>query len=497
MSEKQITGEVANTSHRKGWPVPGDDEILIATVGGIGEIGMNMTLYGHAGKWLLVDAGVAFTKPEEKERTGRSSKSVSFNSIRHIAPDIVGAVITHAHEDHIGGLQDLWPQYLNCPIFTTPFAGEILRLKGDVDADFRTFEPGSDLDFPELEPFKISSIEMTHSVPEPVALMISGKGCERTIFHSGDWKFDDNPIFGGYDKNRLKQIGYDGGVDVLLSDSTNSVKDHVEYKSEADVGKALDAIMQDATGMVVVCCFASNVDRLVNIASKAQLNNRSVAFAGRSMRTFIEVADGMDMLGDLNNIVNNPADLDYIPGDKKVLVCTGIQGEERAVLARLANSGMDTAGRLPELRAGDTVVLSGRTIPGNEQYIDPILATLREKGVKIIKSNERINGYPVHVSGHASGDEIRELYDMVKPKTVMPVHGESVHLLANGRIANECGANCMFTLPGAVVSLRKSGNLKHVSTVNVTEHYRYDNEILRNIKARERSSGSRYRAPSF
>jgi ribonuclease J len=415
---------------RRSGPVPGTDEILFLPLGGTSRIGMNMALYGHAGKWLIVDAGVAFMGDEAP---GIEAVMVDPTFIEERIDDVVGLVITHAHEDHIGAIHHLWPR-LSCPIHATPFAAHVIRerLKENRiarEVKVRTYEIGEEL---VLGPFRVESIAMTHSVPEPVALAI--RTAAGTVLHTGDWKFDPDPLVGQpADLGALKRLG-DEGVLAMMCDSTNAMVEG-STGSEADARGGLLKAFAGRKGAIAVTCFASNVARMKAVAEAAAANGRRVVLAGRSL---LKMEKAGRTCGYLDGV---PAflSLDEASSMRRrelVLMCTGSQGEERAALSRIARGEH----RSLALHRGDTVIFSARAIPGNEKAVDQIRRHLEAEGIEVLyPADARAAGATVHVSGHPARDDLTRMYGLVRPRFAVPVHGTLSHLEAHARLARTCG----------------------------------------------------------
>jgi len=406
-------------------PVPGADEILFLPLGGTSRIGMNMALYGHAGKWLIVDAGVAFMGDEAP---GIDAVMVDPAFIEERIADVVGMIVTHAHEDHIGAIHHLWPR-LRCPIYATPFATHVIRErlkeKGSArQVSLRSFGIGESF---VLGPFRVESIAMTHSVPEPVALAIrTGAG---TVLHTGDWKFDPDPLVGRVaDLEALKRLG-DEGVLAMMCDSTNAMVEG-STGSEADAREGLIEAFAGRKGAIAITCFASNVARMKAVAEAAAINGRRVVLAGRSLLKMEKAARACGYLEGLPEFLSLD-DAARTPRRKLVLMCTGSQGEERAALSRIARGEH----RSLSFRQGDTMIFSARAIPGNEEAVGEIRRLLEDRGVAVISPADA----GVHVSGHPARDDLARMYALVRPRFAVPVHGTLTHLEAHARLARTCG----------------------------------------------------------
>lgn len=435
----------------------GDQELVFVALGGLGEIGMNMALYGygpaHERRWLMVDCGVTFAGPD------LPGVDIVVPDISYIADKLDrldGIVITHAHEDHYGALIHLWPR-LKAPLYMTPFTAGLLAAKTQS-------EPGVDKipvsvvkqgDRFQLGPFDVEMVAMSHSIPEPCALAIRTPA--GLVVHSGDWKIDPTPGIGRpIDVERLAQLGEEG-VRALICDSTNAVRDGVS-PSEMDVAADLTRVIQGAKRRVAVTTFASNVARIRSIALAAKAADRDVVVMGRSMHRAIEVATELGYMDDLPAFLSEDA-YGYLPPEKVVLLLTGSQGEERAALARIAAGDH----RNVALSKGDMVVFSSRTIPGNEKAVNAIVNKLAEARVEIVTDRDAL----VHVSGHPRRGELTQLYDLLKPQALIPAHGEAMHLKAHHDLAKAHGIkNTMIARNGDLVRL-SPGRLDIVDEVPV------------------------------
>lgn len=405
-------------------PKPKIDEILFLPLGGSGEIGMNLNLYGHDGKWLIVDCGVTFGDPVYKSV---DVAMPDISSIEDSIDSLSGLLLTHAHEDHIGAVHHLWP-YLKCPIYATDFAAEVLirKLKDvglEKDVDINIIKIDSKI---EIGPFNIEIISMSHSIIEPSSALISTKA--GTIFHTGDWKIDYNPQLGeGINKKRLKQLSNEN-ILAMICDSTNVLVEGTSG-SEEDVIKPLTRIIKDCKGKVIVSTFASNVTRLNTLSKIAHSLGRSVALVGLSMWRMVEIAKSCGYLSDLPAFVSE-RDIKNIDDDKILIICTGSQGEPRGALNRIANGSH----RDVSISNGDTVIFSSRVIPGNEVGISEMQNKLSDLGVDIIESNK---DSLIHVSGHPAKEELSQMYSWVKPKSLVAVHGETRHINSHVKFALE------------------------------------------------------------
>lgn len=439
------------------FPKPTADSVLICPVGGVGQIGMNWTLYGHAGRWILIDAGSAFAP---RDVQGVDAIFPDPRSLRSILPYLSALIVTHAHEDHIGAIHRLWPA-IKAPIYATPFASGILAARfrelgrlGRVR--IRTFNPGDSL---RIGPFDVRTVRMTHSVPECVALALGTTA--GTILHTGDWKLDPDPVIGlPTDIDALGEIGRHGVLG-MVCDSTNADR-RGEITSEAMVAESLREVFVSAKGMAVVSCFATNVARLASVARAAAATGRKVAIAGRSMIRAEQVARECGLLAGVPEFIHDVRHLRGLDRREMALICTGSQGEGNAALARLA-SGDD--GRLPEIGEGDVVVHSARVIPGNEEDVETVLDGLRARGATVLQ--EEFNGKPLHVSGHAKANELETLYGIIRPRFAIPVHGERTHLEAHSEIARLAGVKDVAIPAEGDVLMVSRRRIQRVASVNV------------------------------
>ena len=420
-----------------------ETELVFLPLGGSGEIGMNLNLYGFGPaerrKWIIVDLGITFGD----ELT--PGVDVIMPDIRFIAErrrDLLGIILTHAHEDHIGAVAHLWPQ-LRCPIYATPFTAALVRAKleeADVDARVTIVELGGTID---LTPFQIELITLTHSIPEPNAVAI--RTPLGTILNTGDWKIDPDPLLGETtDEEALRRLG-DEGVLAMTCDSTN-VFVPGRAGSEADVRTTLSRLIKSYTGRrIAVTAFASNVARLETVALAARDAGRSVALVGRSMRRMVAAARATGYLKSAPEFVPEEQAA-LIPADDIVYLCTGSQGEFGSALARIATGEHRTA----PLDPGDVVIFSSRVIPGNEKRVGALQNALAARGIEIVTDQD----HQVHVSGHPCRDELADMYRWVRPAIAIPVHGELRHLMEHRRFAESLQVPHAIVAPnGSVLKL--------------------------------------------
>jgi len=418
-------------------------ELAFLPLGGTGEIGMNLNLYrwreGGSEKWLAVDCGIGFGGSELPEVEVMMADP---GFIADRRDKLLGLVITHAHEDHIGAVAWLWPR-LKCPVYCTPFAAAVLRRKlGEVglanQVRVHVIAPGGTID---LKPFALRFIRMAHSIPEAQALVIDTPA--GTVLHTGDWKLDANPLVGPpTDEAALAALG-ERGVQAIVCDSTNAmVEGH--SGSELDVRRSLSALIRDLRGRVAVTCFASNVARMESVALAAHDAGRSVAIVGRSLRNMDAAARECGYLKTLPPFLTED-DVDDVSDDNILLLITGSQGEARSALSRIAR---DDHPRV-SLGEGDTVIYSSRMIPGNERAIGTVQDNLVRRGVRLMTDDDHL----VHVSGHPARDELRRIYRLVKPRYAVPVHGEWRHLSAHADLAREAGSTPFMMEDGDIITL--------------------------------------------
>ena len=404
-----------------------DDELIFLPLGGSGEIGMNLNLFGFGPprdrQWLVVDIGVMFA---DHRTPGIDLIMADPQFIAAQKERVLGLVLTHGHEDHIGAVAQLWPM-LQCPIYATPFTAELVKGKLEdaglmPDVDMRVVDLGATVT---LGPFRIDLVTMTHSIPEPNALAIHTP--VGTVLHTGDWKLDPDPVVGEQsDEAQLRKLGK-AGVLAMICDSTN-VFSPGEYGSEDDVRDSLMQVGGALRGRVAITCAASNVARLDSIGKVAKANGRRICVVGRSMHRMVAAARSVGLLDDFPAPVAED-EAAALPRRDILYLCTGSQGERRAALARIVEGSF---GKMV-LEEGDTVIFSSRIIPGNEVPIYELQNELADRGIRIITEKDHF----VHVSGHPCRDELTRMYQWVQPRIAIPVHGESRHLLEHVELARE------------------------------------------------------------
>jgi len=404
--------------------VPSDDELLFVALGGAGEIGMNLNLYGHAGKWLMVDLGIAFG---DDSTPGIEVVMPDPAFIAERRADLAGIVLTHAHEDHLGAVPDLWPR-LKAPVYATPFAASVLRRKLR-EAGLLDVVPITEIPLGgtfRIGPFELELITMTHSILEPNALAIRTKF--GTVFHTGDWKIDPEPLLGEVtDEATLKRIGEEGAL-AMVCDSTNVFVEG-EAGSEATMRANLEKLVKTRKCRVAVTCFASNLARVESIAKAAVAAGRHPVLAGRALQRMVEAAQECGYLLDFPECIDE-RQAGYLPRDKVLFICTGSQGEPRATMAKLANNDH----RDLVLEAGDAAIFSSRVIPGNERPVGRLQNALMARGVEVVTDRDA----DIHVSGHPARDELVRVYQWVRPRIALPVHGEVRHMVEHAALARAC-----------------------------------------------------------
>ena len=403
---------------------PNNSELWFLPLGGCGEIGMNLNLFGHDGHWLMVDCGVTFEQGERGNRVQMPDPDF----IAQHCDKLVGLLATHAHQDHIGAIHLLW-QHFKCPIYATQFTAHVVQAKLRREGCAAPVIVVEQNAVQQLGPFTVQWLPITHSTAETSALLIdTPAGC---ILHTADWKVDHTPVVGkAFDDESWRSLGA-RSIDAIVCDSTNATQSGHSV-SEADLMPGLEQAIANAPARVVVACFASNIARLQTIGDLAHSSGRHLAVLGRSLNDMIASAKACGYLQENFNVV--PAhDIGYLPPQEVLIIATGSQGESAAALNRLAQ------GTHPELELEpyDRVIFSSKTIPGNELAIEQLVSALRSRRVEVIDhSNTQL---PIHASGHPCVEELAQMYRWVDSSLAIPVHGEPQHLRANAEVAKQCG----------------------------------------------------------
>ncbi|HET9814615.1 MAG TPA: ribonuclease J [Xanthobacteraceae bacterium] len=409
--------------------MPPSDELVFAPLGGVGEIGMNLAIYGFGDerhrRWIAVDFGVAFADD------ALPGIDLIMPDIRYLTEErrnLLGLVLTHAHEDHFGALLDLWPR-LNIPVYATPFTAALIEAKreGEVGAPeipVNVVPLGGRFS---LGPFDIELVSMAHSIPESNGLII--RTPVGAVLHTGDWKIDPTPVIGPpTDEAKLRALGNEGCL-ALIGDSTNAFREG-RSPSEADVAKCLAELIRSAPARVAVTTFASNVARLRAVAQAAAACEREVVLVGRAMERIAQVARETGYLDGIQDFRSAEV-YGHLPPDKVLALCTGSQGEPRAALARIAHDDH------PEVAfsRGDRVIFSSRAIPGNEKAVMRVINGLVTQGIEVITDRTHL----VHVSGHPRVSELIDMIGWVRPQILIPVHGEALHMAEHAEVARRAG----------------------------------------------------------
>ena len=422
--------------------VPGE-ELLFLALGGSGEIGMNVNLYGCRGQWLMVDLGLTFAGPDHP---GIDLILPDLDFIEKQPERLAGIVLTHGHEDHIGALPYL-AEDLKSPLYATPFTAGLIRGKLEEEGltgivKLNIVERGGSL---ELGPFRVTFVALSHSIPEGNGLLIETPF--GNIFHTGDWKIDDSPVIGEAPSNAAMRAVGDAGILALVCDSTNVFQDKASG-SEEGVHAGLRAQVEQAKGRVMVTTFASNAARLQTIGRVATETGRKLCIAGRSLERILRVAQTTGYVRDFPPPISFDEAM-RSPRSEVLIIGTGGQGEPRAALGRIASGSHEL-----KLRDGDTVIFSSRIIPGNEVAIGRIMNQLSELGVRIVTEKQS----HVHVSGHPGRPELVQMYEWVRPEIVVPVHGEQRHMAEHARLALASGVpKAVYQTNGTAVRLAPDG----------------------------------------
>jgi ribonuclease J len=445
------------------------DELVFLPLGGLGEIGMNAALYGFGPEddrqWILVDCGMGFGG--EENLPGIDVVYPDLRFIEEERHNLLGIFITHAHEDHIGALVEMWPR-LNVPVYATKFAIGLLETRrlSEADApkvDLREIVPGQRL---KIGSFDIEYVPVAHSIPESNALAI--RTPHGLVVHTGDWKLDNTPYLGSLTSEETFRALGDEGVLALICDSTNVVREGTS-PSESDVSKNLAQLIKDAPHRVAVTTFASNVARIRSVAEAARECGREVVVVGRAMDRVVDVAKECGYLDGLPEF-RSAENFGYMPRDKIVAILTGSQGEPRAALARIAqDEHPDIA-----LSAGDRVIFSSRAIPGNEKGVGSIINSLIEQGIEVITDRTEL----VHVSGHPRRGELAQMYQWTRPRIAIPAHGEPLHLSEHAKFARAQGVQEVVRAKNGTVVRLSPGPAEIVDNIPTGRLYRDGNIVI-------------------
>ena len=458
------------------------EELVFLALGGLGEIGMNVYLYGFGRpserQWLMVDLGITF--PGD----GEPGADIVLPDLRFIVENrksLLGIVLTHAHEDHIGAVLDLWPS-LGVPVYATPFTAGMVRSK------FAEYGRKAAIPITEVPlggrfktgPFDVEFVTLAHSIPEPSGLAIRTPA--GLVFHTGDWKLDATPLVGAApDEEKLKALGAEG-VLAMVCDSTNAMREG-RSPSETAVAASLAKLIKAAPRRVAVTTFASNVARIKAVSDAARAAGRKVLVAGRALHRIISVAIDTGYLP-VNFSYLDQQMFSDLPADKVLVLCTGSQGEPRAAIARIAEDEHPDV----SLDQGDVIIFSSRTIPGNEKAVSKVQNALARRGVDVITDNEAL----VHVTGHPRRDELKQMYAWMQPAIAVPMHGEARHLREHAKLARQAGVNETFVMTDGDMLKLWPGPAGVVDQAPVGRLYRDGNLIVPDadgpVKARRKLS---------
>ena len=452
------------------------NDLVFIPLGGSGEIGMNCNLYHYNNSWIMIDLGVMFGN------SNLSSNELIMPNIDFLIKNNIkldGLILTHAHEDHIGAVPFLYEKLGSFKIFTTSFTASVLKRKFDsfgikeIDIELLNYNENK-----KIGKFAIETLALTHSIPEPNAIIIRTE--KLNIFHTGDWKIDPTPLVGNpIDQQKLNDLKNEG-MAIMVCDSTNVFNENPSG-SENDVREELRQVFsQKIKNKIIITCFASNIARLETILKVSNEFNKCCVFLGRSIHRIYESAKENNYLKNFNNIVSEK-DSGSISEDNLVIVCTGSQGESNAALSRLVND----KNKFIEIFNDDLVIFSSREIPGNEKKISELKNQLLKKKVRIIDS--KIS--KVHVSGHPSKKELKQMYEWISPNTIIPVHGEFKHLSEHANFAKKCGIKKQVLVENGDVVLLENNNSRIIEKVysgrillKGNKTFSLENNFLKNLK---------------
>lgn len=428
------------------------DKLLFIPLGGTNEIGMNVTLYHYKGKWLMIDCGSSFA---DEQLPGIDIVVADLKFIEKHKKDLLGLILTHIHEDHLGGIQYIW-HHFNCPIYATKFTKNFLKLKlkdNNPLGIFQINEIKQDSQI-KLGPFTLEMISMNHSAPEMQAILIKTE--QGNILHTGDWKFDHNPVIGSETDYKLLEYYGDIGVLALVCDSTNVFYDGYSG-SESDVRDSITNIVSNCKGVVVVTTFASNISRLATLIKVAEKYNRKVILAGRSLNRIMLSATESGYFNNIHSILDENA-FGYHKRENIMVIATGCQGEPLAAMSKIS------LGKHPNINLikGDTVIFSSKIIPGNDKKIFYLLNNFIKKGISVLTEKDNF----VHVSGHPCIEELKLMYSLVKPKVLIPVHGDPIHIHEHAKLARNNGIEQVIEVENGSVVLLDQNHSRIIDKVH-------------------------------
>ncbi len=418
------------------------EDLLFLPLGGANEIGMNLNLYHLNGKWLMVDCGMGFAY----DIPGVDMMTADISFIKAHRKDLLAIVLTHIHEDHLGAVQYLWRE-LEVPVYATQFAANFLRTKLDEfklapQVPIRIIDSSKELN---IGPFTLDFIGLTHSVPEMQALML--KTTKGNILHTGDWKFDPDPVVGEVSqKDKIRAYGDKNEVLAVICDSTNALSEG-HSRSEGELYDSLKALIAGRTGLVGVTTFASNLARIHTIAKIARDVGRKVVLAGFSLHRLHEVGKKSGYFNDNFEFISD-REMKFYDKKEILVIATGCQGEPNAAARKIATDNHPTI----RFTKGDLMIFSSKIIPGNEKKIFELFDEMAKKQIDVMTEKDHF----VHVSGHPSQDELRELYALSRPQIAIPVHGEFIHTKTHCELAKECGIPRVIQIEnGSVIKFNK------------------------------------------
>ena len=422
------------------------NDLIFLPLGGCNEIGMNFNLYHYQGKWIIIDLGIGFAS----NIPGVDVMVPNINFAKQQKNNILGMVVTHIHEDHLGAIKYLWDE-LEVPIYTTKFSADFLRTKLS-ETTFKNRVPIHEISSKKnlnLGPFDLEFIGLTHSVPDMNAVLI--KTDQGKILHSGDWKFDDDPVVGKpSEKEKIAKLGENNEILALVCDSTNVFKEGRSGSEGQLFDNLLEISKKRSEGMILVSTFASNVARVYTVLKLAKTLGRKVIVCGFSLKNIIGVAQKNNFLDNLNDVIISDAQIKKYPRNKLLILATGCQGEPMAATTKIANKKHPHV----KLKEGDLALFSSKMIPGNEKKILDLFNMLAAQKIDVITEKNSL----IHVSGHPNQDEMKEMYELAKPKIAIPVHGDAGHIHFHAKLAKKWGVpQALEVHNGAAIKISSDG----------------------------------------